>query len=368
MGNHNLINNLISELAQEKGSDLHITAKKKNYLRIKKIMTPSKQQIILTNDDIVAWLQSTQTNTGISNEAINKLISGEKDIDFSIAFNIIRMRGHAYCVSGSLSIAFRKINEHIPTISDLKLPTFYQSISDFTQGLVLITGATGSGKSTTIASIIDTINSRHQKHILTLEEPIEYVFNDKLSKVSQREVGKDVASFSDGIKSALREDPDVILLGEIRDAEEVKNALKLSSSGHIVFATLHTSGILHTIGRITSLFKGDEEKMIRGLLQDNLKCIINQVLYKSDQNEMFPLLEHLFIDKRTVRILNGDMPDNQIKQILETESKDKSRVMFRWQTIIQYCNQKILEVNEAKRLIELYDPDKLANFEAQISR
>lgn len=364
------INELLKELVQRGGSDLHITSTKQPRLRLKKQIVPCQSNIIVTNDDVINWVQyvSKTNNNFIKEESIKDMFNGIKPLDFSYALGNFRFRSHVYVTLGGLiAVAFRKINSSIPTISQLRLPNHYTQISNYPQGLVLITGPTGSGKSTTIASLIELINQRHYKHILTLEDPIEYVFEEKNCMIHQRELYKDFPSFKEGIKSAFREDPDVILIGEIRDAEEMQNALTLSASGHLVFATLHTSGILHTIGRILSMFSPEDERSVRNLLQDNLKCIINQTLYTTQTGRVIPLLEHLFIDKNTHRILAGDMKDHQVKSILDsTSNSERDKVMFLWQSILEYTNAKVLTRSEGEDLIKLFDVDKLKQFQMQV--
>jgi twitching motility protein PilT len=365
----NKIENLLSQLIQLKGSDLHVTGSAQNYFRVKKEIILCEDGTIVSNNEIIDWIKSVdQKSRFLKDDFIDLLLSGEKDLDFSFSLEKARFRVHTYCIRGGfISISFRKIESKIPRIADLMLPDFYNNIANYQQGLVLITGATGSGKSTTIASLIDIINHRYGKKIVTLEEPVEYIFENKKSLVHQREVGTTVPSFKQGLKSILREDPDVVLLGEIRDAEEVMNALSISASGHLVFATLHTSGVVHTLGRILSLFDSNDTMKIKGLLQDNLKCIVNQSLWKTNQDSVVPLIEHLFVDSNTLRIF-GDMPDHQVKSILEQVSnKDKTKMKFRWQSILELFQQKEIEYEEAVKLINIFDPEKLPNFEAQKS-
>jgi twitching motility protein PilT len=366
-----IIEKLVITLISKKGSDLHITAQARNYMRIKKEMIPFPENLLITNADITSWLKeiSKKNSNFLKEEDIDLLMNGKKDVDFSFSYNNERLRVHVFCtLGGKLAIAFRNLNSTIPKLEDLKLPSYYKGIADYEQGLVLITGATGSGKSTTIAGLIDLINTMHKKHIITLEQPIEYIFENKLSLIHQKEVGRDVPTFLDGVKSIFREDPDVILVGEIRDKEEMMNALTLASSGHLVFATLHTSGVVHTLGRILSLFESGDSGRIRGLLQDNLRCIVNQSLYKTNSNEVIPLYEHLFINSNTVRILNDDMKDHQIKAILEPLSNsNREMITYRWQSIMKFLQNGSITTEEARRLVELHALDKLKQFELQKS-
>lgn len=371
------IDALLKELYHLKASDLHITATKRIHYRHLKAITPvpDNYNFIFKNSEILDWVLYAleKNNKHLSDETITKFTTGKIDLDF--AYELVgnhanvRFRVHAYSSEGNLNIAFRFINHEIPTTERLRLPAFYNNITNMAQGLILVTGATGSGKSTTIASLIEQINATQSTHIVTLEDPIEYKFIEKKSLIHQREIGVDISSMKDGVKSLFREDPDVILIGEIRDGEEMINALTLSSSGHLVFATLHTSGVIHTIGRILSMLSGEDEDMVRSLLQDNLKCIINQSLYKAKGKGIIPLLEHLFIDQNTYRIFGNEMKNHQIKQILtSTANSDKSKMMFKWQSILNYHNNNEIDYEEARQLIEMYDVDNLKQFEAQRKR
>ncbi|MBC7691723.1 MAG: PilT/PilU family type 4a pilus ATPase [Methylotenera sp.] len=186
-------------------------------------------------------------------------------------FNIFRNRG-------KIGAILRLIPAIIPTIDQLKLPGVLRTIADMHRGLVLVTGATGSGKSSTLAAMIDHINTNHKMHILTIEDPVEFVHQQKMSRVTQREVGTDTNSFAGALRSALRQDPDVILVGEMRDAETIDIALKAAETGHMVFSTVHTTDAIKTIGRLISVFPPEEQRMVRMRLADNLTATVSQRL------------------------------------------------------------------------------------------
>ncbi len=372
MSQQNHIDALLTELIEKKGSDLHVKAGSSPYIRSKKDLSVASHKVVLSNDYLVQWLKFVRHNKlGFFHEnAVDWLLQGKKDIDFTYQFGKVRFRTHVYSTSGgNISIAFRRINTDIPSIEELKLPSHYGQLADMPQGLILVTGATGSGKTTTIATLIETINKRHKKHIVTLEDPIEFVFENKMSLVDQREVGKDIPSFDEGTLGLFREDPDVILLGEIRGKPEMESALKLASSGHVVFATLHTSGVINTLGRILSMYEAAEVAKVKNSLSDNLKCIINQALFKTKEDKVVALLEHLFVDSNTRRVFGDKMVDHQLRQILESESnRSRENVNFRWQTVLTLHNNGILDLEEATDLVNLYDAEALPKFNAQRKR
>ena len=200
------------------------------------------------------------------------------DVDLAITMGGIRFRVSFARGSGGLAVILRKLSDHIPSPHDLRLPSAAHQILNKHSGLVLVTGPTGSGKSTSLASMIDQINAQRAAHILTIEDPIEYVHQDKRSIVFQREVGRDTSSFAQALRAALREDPDVILLGEMRDLETVSLALTAAETGHLVFGTLHTSGAPNTINRIIDVFPSEQQGQIRSQLSQSLQMVMTQRL------------------------------------------------------------------------------------------
>lgn len=217
---------------------------------------------------------------------------------FRVNYN--RQLGHA-------GLVIRNISYNIPDLSQLALPDVLNKIVEFPNGIVLVTGPTGSGKSTTIASLINEINKTAPKHIVTIEDPIEYVFNSKRSIVSQRQVGVDTDSFSDGIKYSLRQDPDVIFIGEIRDKETMEAALKASETGHLVFSTLHTNDAVQTINRIVNMFEESNRYLIRKQLSETLRATIAQKLvYSEKEDKRFPACEIMVVTSTIKDYINKD--------------------------------------------------------------
>lgn len=355
------------------GSDVHIVSTQPNFIRFKQDIIRFNEAPIVENNGVVrSWLLDISANSNyfLSEEAIDNVLIGKGDLDFSHTVDGCRFRIHVGCIMGGhYTVVARKLGSKIPELTKLNLPAYYEKVADYPQGLVLITGATGSGKTTTNAALLELINRRHPKKIGTLEDPIEYQFEPKLSLIHQKEIGRDIATFDAGLTSLLREDPDVILIGEIRDINTLQTALTLSSSGHTVFATLHTSGVIHTIGRILSISDSGSESNIRNLLEDNLRCIINQSLYRTKHGDVLPLVEHLFTDHSTARIFGNNMKNHQVQSILDTTSnQSEEKMTFRWQSILKHYNEGFIDLKEATELIELYDIKNIDKFNAQKQR
>ena len=217
----------------------------------------------------------------IMNDAQRSEFEEKLEVDFSFELpNTGRFRVNAFHQSRGCSAVFRTIPTHIPTLEQLDAPDIFSDIVNYEKGLVLVTGPTGSGKSTTLAAMVDYINRHQNKHILTIEDPIEFVHQNNKCLVNQREVHRDTHSFNAALRSALREDPDVILVGELRDKETISLALTAAETGHLVFGTLHTSSAAKTVDRIIDVFPGSDKDMVRSMLSESLRAVIAQKLLK----------------------------------------------------------------------------------------
>lgn len=217
----------------------------------------------------------------IMNDAQRSEFEEKLEVDFSFELhNVGRFRVNAFNQSRGCAAVFRTIPSSIPTLEELEAPEIFKKIANAEKGLVLVTGPTGSGKSTTLSAIVDYINRHHNKHILTIEDPIEFVHNNNKCLINQREVHRDTHSFQNALRSALREDPDVILVGEMRDKETISLALTAAETGHLVFGTLHTSSAAKTIDRIIDVFPGSDKDMVRSMLSESLRSVIAQKLLK----------------------------------------------------------------------------------------
>jgi twitching motility protein PilT len=252
-----LLDRLIETLWTQGGTDLHLTAGSPPLIRLDGELGPVKEMPALSADDVERLIVPLLTADQL---AARKAL---REIDFSFSWRErARLRGNVYSQRGLPALALRIIPHEIPTTAELGLPAAVERFAALKQGLVLVTGPTGSGKSTTLASLIDAINRERACHILTIEDPIEYVHNHRRAMVNQREVGLDSASFADALRSALREDPDVILVGEMRDLESIHFALTLAETGHLVFATLHTNDTSQAIDRLIDVFPADRQAQI----------------------------------------------------------------------------------------------------------
>ncbi|GLT14980.1 type IV pilus twitching motility protein PilT [Vibrio algivorus] len=265
---------LLEFSVKHNASDLHLSAGVPPILRIdgdiRQLEMPA-----FTHSDVHALVFD------IMNDAQRSEFEEKLEIDFSFELpNIGRFRVNAFNQSRGCAAVFRTIPVEIPSFEDISAPEIFEKIANYEKGLVLVTGPTGSGKSTTLAAMVDYINRNHKKHILTIEDPIEFTHPNKKCLVNQREVHRDTHSFEASLRSALREDPDVILVGELRDKETISLALTAAETGHLVFGTLHTSSAAKTIDRIIDVFPGSDKNMVRSMLSESLRAVIAQKLLK----------------------------------------------------------------------------------------
>jgi twitching motility protein PilT len=268
--------NLIKSASAAGVSDIHLRTDEKPCFRVRGDLVPVKLEP-LSNDDLKLCCSMMIKDA----EVLNKLDTiKEHDGSFSIP-KICRVRYNLMRYQGKLGLILRLISEKIPTTEELKLPPVINKIAEANAGLVLVTGATGSGKSSTLAAMINYINRTAAVHILTLEDPVEYVHNPIKARITQREIGQDTADFGSALRSALRQDPDIILIGEMRDAETISIALKAAETGHLVFGTVHTTDALSTIGRLISMFPPEEQNVVRVRIADNLHATVSQRLLKT---------------------------------------------------------------------------------------
>ncbi len=261
--------------------------------------------------------------------------SGSVDFAYSIE-NVGRFRINVYKDRGSVAIAARRVNTYIPDFKELNLPEeVMKKISHYPSGLVLVVGPTGQGKSTSLASILQYINKMRRVHLITIEDPIEYLFTDDKAIINQREVGIDVPTFHDALKYMLRQNPDVILIGEMRDAISVDAALVASETGHLVFSTLHASGAPQTIGRILDLFPADKHDQIRQMLAFNLKAVICQKLLPSCKEgvKMVPVLEIMIVNPMIQKLI-AEKEDKKILDVIrggqEEGMQDFNQALYKW--------------------------------------
>jgi twitching motility protein PilT len=270
------ITELLAFSVQHKASDLHLSAGVPPLIRVDGDVR--RLNIPALDHKAVHSLVYDIMNDRQRKEYEEKL---ESDFSFEVP-GLARFRVNAFVQNRGAAAVFRTIPSDVLSLDDLNAPEVFRSISDNPRGLVLVTGPTGSGKSTTLAAMIDYINTTKNHHILTIEDPIEFVHQNKLSLINQREVHRDTHSFSNALRSALREDPDVILVGELRDLETIRLAMTAAETGHLVFGTLHTTSAPKTIDRIIDVFPGEEKAMVRSMLSESLRAVISQTLLKKN--------------------------------------------------------------------------------------
>ena len=269
------ITELLAFGVKNKASDLHLSAGLPPMIRVhgdmRRINLPAME-----HKEVHAMVYD------IMNDGQRKHYEENKEVDFSFEVpNLARFRVNAFIQQRGAGAVMRTIPSKILTLEDLKCPPIFKDISEFPRGMVLVTGPTGSGKSTTLAAMVNHINENEMGHILTVEDPIEFVHESKKSLINQREVGPHTLSFNNALRSALREDPDVILVGEMRDLETIRLAMTAAETGHLVFGTLHTSSAAKTIDRIIDVFPADEKEMVRAMLSESLRAVISQTLLKT---------------------------------------------------------------------------------------
>jgi twitching motility protein PilT len=242
-----------------------------------------------------------------------------RDLDFSTQVEDLgRFRVNAHFQRETVAIAFRAISAEVPELSDLNLPRIVEQFVDLPRGLILVTGETGSGKSTTLASMIDAMNHRYQRHVITLEDPIEYELRSDRCVIEQRELGIDVPNFASGLRHALRQDPDIILVGEMRDLETTSAAITAAETGHLVLSTLHTQNAAQTIERIIDIYPGEQQNQIRSMLANTLQAVVSQVLFKRvDTAGMVPGCE-VMVCTAAVRSCIRENRIHEIPNIIET--------------------------------------------------
>ncbi len=296
-------------------SDIHITVNSEPIARI-------KGKFIKLNDKVLTKQDTEKIARDIAGEKNFKKIEENGENDFSVALETgERFRVNVYKQKGNYAVAIRTITADIPSFETLGLPNILRSFTEKYKGLVLVTGPTGSGKSTTLASILDIINENQQRHIITLEDPIEYVHKHKQSLVNQREIGQDTESFNSALRAILRQDPDVILIGEMRDPETISIALTAAETGHLVFSTLHTVGAAKTIDRIVDMFPSEQQQQVRTQLSTVCEGVVSQQLIPTiDGRKRVAALE-VMIANPAIRNLIRENKTYQIQNIIQTGSK-----------------------------------------------
>jgi twitching motility protein PilT len=307
---------LLEEMIERGASDLHITAGSRPMMRLDGDIAPSKMDIVLQPKDTLQLAYSVLT------ENQKKRFEMEDELDFSFGIqNLARFRGNCFKQRGCVSIVLRQIPFSIKTFADLSLPPVIAKLAEKPRGLVLVTGPTGSGKSTTLAAMIDKINRERKGHILTVEDPIEFIHKHQGCIVNQREVGSDTKSFGSALKYALREDPDVVLVGEMRDHETIHAGLTIAETGHLAFATLHTNSAAEAINRIIDVFPSHQQSQVRAQLSFVLEGIITQTLLPKRTGKGRAMAAEILVVTPAIRALIRDDKIHQVYSMMQSGKK-----------------------------------------------
>lgn len=310
------IKNLLRIVAQQGASDLHLVIGRYPTIRLDGKLYPLTQEEILSADDTQALSDALMTP-----ENKKKFIQ-DRQIDFSYNFEgKARFRTNIFFQQENISITMRMISAEVRSLEELGLPTTLYDFTSNTQGLLLITGPVGHGKSTTLSALIDFINHNQDKHIITIEDPIEYVYEQDRCIINQREVGRDTKSFSDGLRSVFREDANVVLIGELRDLETISTAMTAAETGHLILATLHTNDTSQTIDRIVDVFPAHQQNQIRSQLASVLLGVISQRLVSRVGGGRVPAME-IMINNHAVENLIRENKAYQIDSVIETSLRN----------------------------------------------
>ena len=331
---------LLAYSVKNKASDLHLSAGMSPMIRvhgeIRKINLPAME-----HKDVHEMVYD------IMNDGQRKSYEEDLECDFSFEVpNLARFRVNAFNTQRGAASVLRTIPSTVLTLEDLKAPNIFAEIAQQPRGVVLVTGPTGSGKSTTLAAMINDINEKEHGHILTLEDPIEFVHESKNSLINQREVGRDTLSFSNALRSALREDPDIILVGEMRDLETIRLAMTAAETGHLVFGTLHTSSAAKTIDRIIDVFPADEKEMMRAMLSESLRAVISQTLCKTKDGAGRVAAHEIMIGTPAIRNLIREAKVAQMYSTIQTSQGSGMQTLD--QNLMELVKRNVITNAEAR--------------------
>jgi twitching motility protein PilT len=344
---------LLEEVIKRKASDLHLQVGLPPMLRVDGALVPVTGADKLTDETVETLIFA------ILDEDQKQILLKDKEFDFSFSFGDLgRFRVNAFHERGNLAAALRLIPTDMPTLEQLGLPEVFKKFSEYPRGLVLVTGPTGSGKSTSLASLISKINTEQAKHILTIEDPIEYTHNSKKSVVVQREVHYDTYSFNAALRSALRQDPDVVLIGEMRDLETIASAITIAETGHLVFGTLHTNSAAQSIDRMIDVFPPHQQPQIRSQLSNILVAICSQRLVPKIGGGRVVAAE-ILVGTSAVRNIIREGKTHQLDAVIQTgaehgmQSMDKHLVQLIHEGTITYesAREVAVDIEELDRLM-----------------
>lgn len=351
----NKIDTLFEHLIQEGGSDLHLMQSQPPKIR-------KHGELHAIRPEILSQEEMTQLLQPLPSESSWKSYLENGDLDFAYEMNeSSRFRCNYYKQIHGYGAVFRIIPTRIKTLNELGVPPIIQSFGDIKSGLVLVTGPTGSGKSTTLAGIIDYINVTYRKHIITIEEPIEFVHQNKKSVITQREVPNETPSFSHGLKAALREDADVVLVGELRDLETISLALTAAETGLLVFGTLHTNNARKTVDRIIDVFPSDQQSQIRTMLANSLRGVIAQLLLKRSDQPGRLAVNEILISNPAVGAIIREGGTSKLQDVLKTGKAEGMQLMD--DAIHEFLDKKMISGHEA--YMKAIDKSRFARYEKE---
>jgi twitching motility protein PilT len=340
------LNEMLSKAVALGASDVHLKAGLVPVIRVNGNLRPLSPKAPVFD---AAALKNIAQSMMSSRQRIAFEKNKELDMSYGIA-GVGRFRVNVFQQRGTVRIVIRHLSQDVPQFEELGLPPVLKKFADYERGLVLITGVTGSGKSTTLAAMIDYINRNKSKHILTIEDPIEYVIRDRKSLITQRELGSDTDSFSSALRAALRQDPDVILIGEMRDLETINIALTAAETGHLVFSTLHTNDAAEAINRILSAYPALQQTQIRLQLASSLKAIVCQRLArKSGGTGRVPAVEIMINTPRTMEMIVDPNKTKMLTQAIE-EGVEHYEMQSYDQSLMKLLSEGMIDYNEALKL------------------
>lgn len=343
---------LLEEVINRKASDLHLQVGLPPMLRIDGSLKPVAGTTNLNEEAVEALIFA------ILDDDQKQILLKDKEFDFSFAFGDLgRFRVNAFHERGNLAAAFRLIPNEILTVESLGLPKVVSDFANYPRGLVLITGPTGSGKSTTLAAVIDKINTERAHHIITIEDPIEFTHKSKKSVIVQREVHYDTYSFSAALRSSLRQDPDVVLIGEMRDLETISAAITIAETGHLVFATLHTNSASQSVDRMIDVFPPHQQPQVRAQLANILQGIVSQRLIPAIGGGRIPAAE-ILVANSAVRNIIREGKSHQLEAVIQTGAEHGMQSMDK--TLVSLIHAGTISYDEARNYaVDLEELDRL---------
>jgi twitching motility protein PilT len=334
------ISDLLAFSVKNKASDLHLSAGMPPMIRV-------HGDVRKINVPVMDHSQVHDMVYDIMNDGQRKVYEETLECDFSFEIpNLARFRVNAFNQNRGSGAVFRTIPSKILTLEELNCPPIFKEIANTPRGIVLVTGPTGSGKSTTLAAMVDYINENEMGHILTVEDPIEFVHQSKKCLINQREVGPHTLSFQNALRSALREDPDVILVGEMRDLETIRLALSAAETGHLVFGTLHTSSAAKTVDRIVDVFPAAEKEMVRSMLSESLRAVISQTLCKTKDEQGRVAAHEIMIGTPAIRNLIRENKVAQMYSAIQTGQNIGMQTLD--QNLQDLVRRNVISANEAR--------------------